>query len=160
MKLLRGNTVIDFLVFIHTRIPYFLPTVHRLSKPNMMRIRNTSTHWRGTCNADKRRNTSIDSIRVALKEVDPPNFAGDGECKNVEYVNIRGIEGYNVSVPFWQNNEIMLHMDSSKDTCSFNATKGSVESEDNFGFYLDTNTEFSCTKNKNATTQIWLGEIL
>eukprot|EP00795_Rhopilema_esculentum_P001043 gene1043-15373_t len=126
----------------------------------MMRIRNTSTHWRGTCNAGKRQNTTVDSIRVALKELDPPNFNGADECKKVEYVNIRGIEGYNVSVTFWQVTNIMLHVDSSETGCSFNATKGSVFSEDNFGYYLNSNPKFSCTESKNATTQIWFGEIL
>ena len=75
----------------------------------------------------------------------------------VDYINIRGHEGKNVTVPFWQPVTEVLHTDSSTKTCAFDATEGSVVNEDNFGFYDVHNENFTCTQSNSSTTQLWMG---
>ena len=75
----------------------------------------------------------------------------------VDYINIRGHEGKNITVPFWQPQGQVFHTDSSFKPCTFDAKEGSVENEDNFGLYVSTNVKFKCTESDNSTTQFWLG---
>ena len=52
------------------------------------------------------------------------DFLGNGECKRVKYVDIRGHNGTNLTAPFWQG--WALHTDSSSGLCEFSATVGAV----------------------------------
>ena len=73
-------------------------------------------------------------------------------------MNIRGHNGTNLTVPFWQaKNLFMLCTDSYSGFCEFNPTVGAVSSEDNFGFYGAFNPKFRCTQADNSTTQWWFG---
>ena len=91
-------------------------------------------------------------------DFDIVDFIGVGQCKKVEIINIRGHVGMNVTVQFWQGlNEWTLHTDSSYKSCQFDAKNGSVNSEDNFGFYDSINGKFRCTEASTSTTQWWFG---
>ena len=124
----------------------------------MKHIRSLSTMWRATCSfpmykTDIRR----DYVRAHINEVDMLSFKGLEQCRKVDYINIRGHVGTNVTVAFWQNDIMSFHTDSSKNPCDFNAISGSKENEDNFGFYEAVNHAFRCTESSESTTQYWYG---
>ena len=83
-------------------------------------------------------------------------------CATLEYINIRGYEGYNVSVWMIQGPG-HLHTDShyGGNHCPFNSTKkGSIgeDGEDNFGLYVVVNHLHRCSSGDDSTTQWWFGE--
>ena len=124
----------------------------------MEQIRLTSTLWRATCSFPVYKSDIFrDYVRAQLQEVDILDYNGKQQCKKVDYINIRGHEASNVSVPFWQHDDNMFHTDSSDQTCAFRASQGSVSSEDNFGTYGNINRKFRCTESDESTTQYWLG---
>ena len=91
------------------------------------------------------------------------NFVGSGQCKPVEYVNIRGhvAGGAGATAKFWQaSNTWIIHIDSGATGCTFVPVVGAVSSEDNFGFYDKVNNRFRCiaaAAGTEATTQWWFG---
>jgi len=126
----------------------------------MKSLRDVSTHWRATCSFDKYGiNHYKDYIRGRLAETDIFAFLGSGVCLKTELVNIRGHIGIHKTARFWQVAKVFfLHMDSSLSKgCQFDATVGSVSSEDNFGNYYFVNPKFTCTMNRDSTTQWWFG---
>ena len=129
----------------------------RASKGRMESIRNNSTLWRATCNFEKLGVDYRDYMRGKNSDFDIISFVGAGVCKKVEYINIRGYTGFNVTVPFWQQSTHALHTDSTATMCYFDAVSGAVSWEDNFGHYVNTNPAFRCTENQDGTTQIWFG---
>ena len=134
---------------------------YRLSLERMRSLQVHSTHWRATCSYPTYGIDFRDYLRGNFKDFNIVDFLGDGECKRVEYVNIRGHNGTNLTVPFWQmknvHHPLMLCVDSSLVLCKFNASVGAVVSEDNFGLYWAFNTNFRCTQADNSTTQGWFG---
>ena len=131
---------------------------YRLSLERMRSLQIHSTHWRATCSYPTHGIDYRDYLRGNFKDFNIVDFLGSGECKRVEYVDIRGHNGTNLKVPFWQKKSTwMLHHDSSYDFCQFTAKVGSVSSEDNFGFYYAFNPTFRCTQADNSTTQWWFG---
>ena len=123
----------------------------------MNAIKRKSTHWRSTCQFPKYTLHYCDYVRARFQDFDIMAFNGSGICKKVEYINIRGHSGSKVTAPFWQNDQIPLHTDSTVTGCQFNASSGAVGNEDNFGHYESTNTAFRCTQSNAATTQYWFG---
>ena len=131
---------------------------YRLSLERMRSLQIHSTHWRATCSYPTHGIDYRDYLRGNFKDFNIVDFLGIGECKRVEYVDIRGHKGTNLKVPFWQKKSTwILHHDSSYDSCQFTAKVGSVSSEDNFGFYYAFNPTFRCTQADNSTTQWWFG---
>ena len=131
---------------------------YRVSKNVMTSVKSQSTHWRATCSFEKVTFDYRDYVRGSFKDFDITTYQGAGDCKKVEFINIRGIAGSHVTVPFWQlEHTYMLHTDSSHGGCQFNARAGAVSGEDNFGFYSTTNKMFRCTSDQSATTQYWFG---
>ena len=133
---------------------------YRLSLERMRSLQVHSTHWRATCSYPTYGIDFRDYLRGNFKDFNIVDFLGTaaGECKRVEYVDIRGHNGTNLKVPFWQKKSTwMLHHDSSYDLCQFTAKVGSVPSEDNFGSYYTFNPKFRCTQADNYTTQWWFG---
>ena len=129
-----------------------------LSLERMRSLQVHSTHWRATCSYPTYGIDFTDYLRGNFKDFNIVDFLGGGECKRVEYVDIRGHNGTNLTVPFWQaKNVFMLGTDSSSGLCEFNPTVGAVSSEDNFGFYGAFNPKFRCTQADNSTTQWWFG---
>ena len=132
--------------------------LYRLRLERMRSLQVHSTHWRATCSYPTHGIDYRDYLRGNFKDFNIVDFLGTDECKRVDYVDIRGHNGTNLKVPFWQKKSTwMLHHDSSYDLCQFTAKVGSVSSEDNFGFYYTFNPTFRCTQADNSTTQWWFG---
>ena len=131
---------------------------YRLSLGRMRSLQVHSTHWRATCSYPTYGIDYRDYIRGNFKDFNIVDFLGNNKCKRVEYVDIRGHNGTNLTVPFWQQkNSWILHIVSSSHRCEFSASVGAVDSEDNFGFYGEINQKFRCTQADNSTTQWWFG---
>jgi len=147
---------------VNERIPNW--EVYRMSKDQMTHFRKKSSHWRATCGFDKidigykgeMRVDYRDYMRGKFSEFDITTYNGYGSCGKVEYINVRGHGGHE-TVRFWQQPNYLLHTDSSLPGCHFNAESGSKSSEDNFGYYHNTNPKFRCTSGPTATTQYWFG---
>ena len=131
---------------------------YRLSRDVMTSVKSQSTHWRATCSFEKVTFDYRDYMRGNFIDFDVTTYLGSGHCKKVEFINIRGIAGYQLTVHFWQvKNTLILHTDSSHTGCQFNAAAGAALYEDNFGYYDFTNRKFRCTSDQSATTQYWFG---
>ena len=130
---------------------------YRLSLERMRSLQVHSTHWRSTCSYPTHSIDFTDYLRGNFKDFNILDFPSNGECKKVEYVDIRGHNGTNLTAPFWASSWTGLHTDSSIDFCELNATVGAVWSEDNFGLYNNINPKFRCTQEDSSTTQWWFG---
>lgn len=134
---------------------------YRMSKKQMANVKTRSSHWRATCSFDKFGVDYTDYMRGSFGDFDITTYLGSGQCKKVEYINVRGNIGYQSTTAFWQVKKgYMLHTDSSLKPCEFNGQPGAKASEDNFGYYYTTNPAFRCTAGLAATTQYWFGEYL
>jgi len=134
--------------------------VYRMSKDQMNFLKAKSTHWRVTCQFDILDVDYKDYLRGNFDNFDITSFLGSRLCKEVEYINVRGI-GSHTTATFWQGtNSALLHTDSSYGGCEFDARAGAESSEDNFGHYFYTNTAFRCTSGPSATTQYWFGSYI
>ena len=132
--------------------------LYRLSLTRMRSLQRHSTHWRATCSFPTHGVDFTDYIRGNFKDLNIVDFLDSGKCKKVEYVNIRGHIGINLTARFWQAaNAYLLHIDSNKSGCNFDARSGSVSYEDNFGYYEYINPKFRCTEGDLSTTQWWFG---
>ena len=134
--------------------------IYRLSKNALSFIKHQSSHWRATCSFNRVKFDYRDYVRGNLKDFDVITYLDEGQCKKIEYINIRGHVGYQTTVPFFQTKNLMLHTDSSYKTCGYGGAPGAVSSEDNFGYYYTINPKFRCTADPNATTQYWFGGYL
>ena len=140
---------------------------YRQTLARMKSVQSHSTHWRATCSFNRpdfqnlRKSIDYrDYLRGKFSSFDIMNFVGSGQCKPVEYVNIRGhvAGGAGATAKFWQaSNTWLIHIDSRASGCTFAPIAGAVSSEDNFGFYGNVNNRFRCTAGTHATTQWWVG---
>ena len=126
----------------------------------MESIQNYTTLWRMTCDFKAYGVDYRDYVRGKKEELNVITFAGSNVCKRVEYVNVRGHNCSQCTVPFFQLTYHNLHIDSRATSCEFRGNIGSVYSEDNFGHYNSVNTAFRCTRNQQTTTQLWFGDYL
>jgi hypothetical protein len=135
---------------------------YRLSRNRMKLLANQSTHWRATSSANEYGIDYRDYLRVNLSTFDILDFLGREVCKNVEYVNIRGIKAVSTTVPFWQLSQSnALHTDSGSNACGYDARQGAVSSENNFGFLCDDgNPAFRAAEHADSTTDHWFGGYL
>jgi len=135
--------------------------VYRMSRDQMKFLKAKSTHWRVTCQFDIVDVDYKDYLRGNFADFDITSFLGAQICKEVDYINVRGIGGHTTAA-FWQKeNSYLLHTDSSlTTTCEFDARAGAKYQEDNFGHYGYTNYEFKCTSGPSATTQYWFGSYI
>ena len=132
---------------------------YRLSFDRMVYIKSHSTHWRITCKYVPNQNVNYtDYVRANITDFNPLAFIGNGVCKKVEFLNVRGNQCTGCTSAWWQNRSLgPLHHDSSMDTCEFGPSSGFVNSEDNFGRYENFNPAFRCSSDKMATTKLWFG---
>ncbi|KAK3734820.1 hypothetical protein QZH41_002406 [Actinostola sp. cb2023] len=141
---------------VNNNVPNF--NLYRQTLSRMQSIKSRSTHWRATCSYPTHGVDYRDYVRGNFKAFDVMTFIGNGACKQVEYVNIRGHMGIHTTARWWQRvNTYTLHIDSSSKGCGFVPVAGAVGSEDNFGFPSSINPNFRCTANDKATTQWWFG---
>ena len=135
--------------------------LYRLSLARMRFLQTHSTHWRSTCSYPTHGIDFKDYLRGNFKDFNIFDFVGERQCRKVEYVNIRGHVGTDLTAPFWQKlNTWTLHIDSTHTHCQFMKTAifGAASSEDNFGWYGDgISNKFRCTQGDQSTTQWWLG---
>jgi len=134
--------------------------VYRMSRDQMKFLKARSTHWRVTCQFDLVDVDYRDYVRGNFEHFDITSFQGGEECKDVEYINVRGFGGH-TTVAFWQNEGAhLLHTDTQQGRCEFDASPGAKNNEDNFGYYSNTNNAFRCTSSPSATTQYWFGSYM
>ena len=113
----------------------------------MRSLQARSTHWRATCSYPTHGIDFRDYLRGNFKDFKIVDYIRGGQCKTVEYINIRGHVGKNLTVPFWQFRDQGLHIDSPSTHCQFKAaSSGAVSSEDNLGWYYNSryNPKFRC----------------
>lgn len=89
-------------------------------------------------------------------------FEGKGECKPVDYINIRGFPATQTKAQFWQRKgKQALHIDSAQGECDYRPFYGTIVGENNFGFYCEgshtLNPSFRGTENEASNTQWWFG---
>lgn len=134
--------------------------LYRLSLPKMKQLRARSSHWRVTCGFEVDGVVYRDYVRAQIADLDPIDFKGVQICKRVEYINVRGHSCTDCDAAWWQDDRQMLHYDSSRGGCRFDARSGAVSSEDNFGYYAVINPSFRCTPSSGSTTNYWFGSYL
>ena len=124
----------------------------------MKNILSASTMWRATCSFPIYKSDIYrDYMKAEFKQFNIVDFASAWDCIRIEYINIRGNKGWNVTAPFFQLEGELIHTDSSQRFCEFDGRGGSIYNEDNFGTYIVTNPAFRCTQTANSTTQYWFG---
>ncbi len=135
--------------------------LYRMSLSQMTHLKSQSTHWRTTCSFPTHKVDYTDYVRAKFTDFDVMTFLGDGICKKVEYVNIRGHQCAQCTSKWWQNG-YAAHIDSSSTStgCQLVPTQGSVLSEDNFGYYGAYNKKFRCSAGPLSTTNWWFGGYL
>ena len=114
--------------------------------------------WRATCGFEgDKSNIYSDYVRAQISEVDILTLNQVGLCCKVDYVNIRGHSGFNITVKFFQTNAITFHTDSWSTPCEFDPKGGDKSDSEYFGFYTKINKAFRCTESEDSTTQYWFG---
>ena len=125
----------------------------------MENIRSASTRWRATCSFPTYKSDVYrDYMKAKFKQADILAFEGFGACLRIAYINVRGHQGWNVTVPFWQPEGEHFHTDTDNTLCEFDARVDNVYTEDNFGNYQFCNKRFRCTESDDSTTQYWFGD--
>ena len=134
--------------------------LYRMSHAQMLSVQSQSTHWRSTCSVNTYRVDYTDYMRGNFRDFNVLSYTGAGQCKKVEYINIRGNAKTSTTAKFWQGvRSWFLHTDSSYRGCPFQAlaNNGAKREEDNFGHYATVNSKFRCTASPESTTQYWFG---
>ena len=109
---------------------------YRLSLPRMQSIRNSSTHWRATCNFATKIMDFRDYIRTSFANIDFLVTPDANRCIWYEFVDIRDNRCQNCTVYSPYSSFYDYHIDSWwGNFCDFTARTGGVWNEDNFGFY-------------------------
>ena len=118
-----------------------------------------STHWRATCRYDTDGVVYTDYMRTSLADCNILTMQKEyGTCFQFEFINIRGHECFNCTVPLWNEKDAYsLHTDTHVKNCEFDGKTGSVHREDNFGHYVRYNSLHRCSSGSDSTTQFWLG---
>ena len=102
----------------------------------MRSLQAHSTQWRATCSYPTHGIVLRDYLRGNFKDFNIVDFLGT-DCKRVEYVDIRGHNGTNLTAPFWANfwPLVGFHTDSSIDFCElrFGHETGTTERNFNWG---------------------------
>ena len=131
---------------------------YRLSLSRMQSIRNTSSHWRATCNFATKTMDYRDYVRTSFSNTDFLVTPDQNRCIRYEFVDIRGNRCQNCTVYSPYSTVYDYHIDSWwGNFCDFTARTGGVQDEDNFGFYGTRNNAFGCSYTGTSTTQYWIG---
>ena len=76
--------------------------LYRLSLTRMTYLMEMFSHWQATCSYPLKGIDFRDYLRGNFNDFDILSFVGTGVCKKVEYVNIRGHVGTDVTARFFQ----------------------------------------------------------
>lgn len=132
----------------------------RLSLNRMESIANQSSHVRATCNFNTDGLNFTDYLRAKLTDIDVMRKKFD-DCRNYEYINVRGYGCHDCTAVFVQQDMWHAHVDSYYGAgCQLKAS-GAIKDpggEDDFGWYGTVNPIHRCSSNNNSTTQWWFGE--
>lgn len=140
---------------------------YRLSLGKMENIRDhSSTHWMYTCSYETRGLNKTDYLRSKFSETDVITFIDTPEtcCKQkLEYVNIRGQSCEDCSAVMRQASNLFW-ISAENITCGgftgLNEQRCGVYYVGYFSARTCSKTEHSCSKNGNATTQLWFGQFI
>ena len=134
---------------------------YRLSLNRMQLLSKQSTHLRITTGFTVYGVDFRDYLRAKVASLDILRYHSK-DCRMLEYIDVRGNKGSDVTAPFWQSSNYILHTDSNEVYCSFDANIGSVVSENNFGYYCvaPTNPNFRGSEKDDSTTEHWFGGYL
>ncbi|XP_046863747.1 uncharacterized protein LOC124457558 isoform X1 [Xenia sp. Carnegie-2017] len=139
---------------------------YRLSFNAIMSIKEGgNTLWRITCSYGDRDWNKTDLV-VATHENAPISKQNNSKavCQNVSFIDIKGYNCKDCSIPFWQDDAQIFHTDLSHNLCNtilknFQSSVCSGKGgEDNFGYYVCYDTTHRCASSDNATTQLWFGK--
>ncbi|XP_020911400.1 uncharacterized protein LOC110249158 [Exaiptasia diaphana] len=133
---------------------------YRLSLGRMQRLSQQSTHVRVTTSFPEYNVEFRDYFRTKLSHFDILSFYGSKSCFFMEIIDVRNHKGFNVTVGFWQLEAEFLHTDTEHKTCQFDASRGSLGSENNFGSYCQANCVnpvFRGCEKDDSTTNYWFG---
>jgi hemolysin activation/secretion protein len=130
----------------------------------MQSLASQATHWRATTSFINYGVDYTDYIRGNFSTFDVMNYEGYGDCKDVEYINIRGTHGTHTKASFWQRRDLnLLNVYSCSPACAFKAVN-CTSTESSFGSYCEAsnsaNPRFRGTMNDNSTTEWWFGGYL
>ena len=132
---------------------------YRMSLAQMRHVKSQSTHWRVTCSFPTHKVDYTDYVRGNFTDFDIMTLKGYGECKKVEYVNVRGHRCAHCTLR-WRQYGRAAHLDGSTAGCQFQPTKDALSHEDNFGLYSVYNGDFRCSSGPLYTTNWWFGGYL
>jgi hypothetical protein len=135
---------------------------YRMSLKRLEKLASHSTHWRATAGFNVYGVDYTDYLRGKMSSVNIISYVGNGVCKDVEFINVRGHQANNTQAYLWQyDGAWMIHFESQLAPCSFKANSGAVPSENDFGFYCEgdhtMNRNFRGAMNDESTTQWWFG---
>ncbi|KAK3747913.1 hypothetical protein QZH41_000187, partial [Actinostola sp. cb2023] len=111
---------------------------YRLSLTRMQLLSKQSTHLRITTSFAAYGMNYKDYVRAKISDIDVVTYDGSGVCLKVEFINIRGNTGTDVTVQFWQGSTFIFHTDTTNLLCQFDGRKGVINNENDFGNYLHT----------------------
>ena len=147
---------------------------YRLLKSTVLHLSEKSTHWRTTCEYEKMDIDYVDYLRSKINETNPMaydhrNFANAGQCRLVEYVNIRGRQCTDCTVFLGQGAGCILHSSSVRNSdicgCDFDSSNflsdcrtGSTEEAYFNCLGAGCNSgKHRCHTVTESTTQFWIG---
>ena len=118
---------------------------YRLPLARMEELRSQSTHWRITCSFPSSGVDYRDDVRAEFAKFDLSTYQGKEECKEVEYINVRGNNCRDCTAEWWQNRGKFLVHVSSVESCQLGRYRQ----------YL--NPDHRCTSDDSVTTNYWFG---
>ena len=125
---------------------------YRIGKRRLLKIKAQSSHWRVTCDFSTFGVDYKDYARASLKNLNPLKFKASGECREMDYINIRGHNCTKCTASWWQKKDQFLTHFSDQDGRQFGKTPGGSDNVANFGGYWKNNAslEFRCSANETS----------
>lgn len=132
---------------------------YRIGGGRMRIVEALSSHWRITCDFPTHGVDYRDYVRATFKNLNPLKYNANGECREMEYINIRGRNCTQCTAAWWQTKSQQLTHFSDLDGCQLGKIAGSLANEANFGGYWKNNfsSEFRCSSKDTSNTNYWFG---
>ena len=133
---------------------------YKLSLERMKALRDESTDWAFTCKYNTRGFSHDDFLRVKFAKCDILTYKGasDGNCIDVEYVNIRGSSCSNCKFSVSQGGTT-FHVGKTHNNCGawvdYTSKTCGITKARYFGSYTCTDTSFACMATSSSTNQLW-----
>ena len=143
---------------------------YRLSKTRMASVKNSagSNYFRATCNFNAELDKGLldhrDYLRVAFCRYNSLfSTSSSYTCATVDYFNVRGYSCRQCTIPiYFGNQNYHMYVDVSRATqsCSRLKIPDTVNNEEAFGRYQNSNSKFRCSNSSTSTTNWWIGGTL